>query len=112
MTLGSNRWKIKPDFGPWPSGGGCGLPQCCYYMQKHASRGRNQDDGRIFRLLATTALAHPQTARGSHSPAKAVDAADVVCLQHRLLRAPYGFLAAPPRIGAVRASTGGRRKKM
>ncbi|KAJ1142803.1 hypothetical protein NDU88_009116 [Pleurodeles waltl] len=37
-----------------------------------------QEGGRIFRLIATTALAHPQTARGFHSPAKAADAADAV----------------------------------
>ncbi|KAJ1196677.1 hypothetical protein NDU88_000543 [Pleurodeles waltl] len=65
--------------------------------------------GRIPRLIATTALAHPQTARGSHSPAKAADA---VRLQHGLLRALYGFLPAPARIVAATASTGGPRKKM
>ncbi|KAJ1098002.1 hypothetical protein NDU88_003118 [Pleurodeles waltl] len=71
-----------------------------------------QDGGRISQLIATTALAHPQTARGSHSPAKAADAADAVRLQHGLLRALYGCLAAPARIVATTASTGGPRKKM
>ncbi|KAJ1149235.1 hypothetical protein NDU88_002050 [Pleurodeles waltl] len=68
--------------------------------------------GRISRLIATTALAHPQTARGFHSPAKAADAADTVCLQHRPLRALHGFLVAPARIMDAMASTGGPRKKM
>ncbi|KAJ1209894.1 hypothetical protein NDU88_005265 [Pleurodeles waltl] len=63
-----------------------------------------QDGGRISRLIATTALAHPQTARGSHSPAKAADA---VRRQHGLLRVLYGFLVAPARIMAVTASIGG-----
>ncbi|KAJ1151469.1 hypothetical protein NDU88_004249 [Pleurodeles waltl] len=66
------------------------------HFRKWAVAAGIQDGGRISRLIATTALAHPQTARGSHSPAKAADAAH---LQHGLLRAPYGFLAAPPRIG-------------
>ncbi|KAJ1152036.1 hypothetical protein NDU88_004814 [Pleurodeles waltl] len=71
-----------------------------------------QDGGRISRLIATTALAHLQITRGSHSPEKAADAADAVRLQHGLLRVLYGFLAAPARIGAASASTGGPRKKM
>ncbi|KAJ1090298.1 hypothetical protein NDU88_003431 [Pleurodeles waltl] len=71
-----------------------------------------QDGGRISWLIATTALAHPQTAHGFHSPAKAADAADAVRLQHGPLRAPHGFLVAPARIGAAKASTGGPRKKM
>ncbi|KAJ1206194.1 hypothetical protein NDU88_001603 [Pleurodeles waltl] len=54
-----------------------------------------QDGGRISRLIATTALAHLQITRGSHSPAKAVDAADAVRLQHGPLQALHGFLAAP-----------------
>ncbi|KAJ1109838.1 hypothetical protein NDU88_007196 [Pleurodeles waltl] len=70
------------------------------------------DGGRISWLIATTALAHLQITRGSHSPAKAADAADAVRLQHGPLRAFYGFLAAPARIGAASASTGGPRKKM
>ncbi|KAJ1199598.1 hypothetical protein NDU88_003432 [Pleurodeles waltl] len=71
-----------------------------------------QDGGRIFRLIATTALAHPLSARGSRSPAtKAADAADAACLQHGLLQALHGSLVASPRIEATRASTGGRRKK-
>ncbi|KAJ1203372.1 hypothetical protein NDU88_007159 [Pleurodeles waltl] len=42
-----------------------------------------QDGGWIFRLIATTVLAHPLAARGSHSPAtKAVDSADTARLQH------------------------------
>ncbi|KAJ1177482.1 hypothetical protein NDU88_002737 [Pleurodeles waltl] len=68
--------------------------------------------GRIFWLIATTTLAHPLSARGSHSPtAKAADAANAVRLQHGPLQTLYGSLAAPPRIVAARASTGGRRKK-
>ncbi|KAJ1161582.1 hypothetical protein NDU88_002066 [Pleurodeles waltl] len=66
-----------------------------------------QDGGRISQLIATAALAHPQTARGFHSPAKATDAADAVRLQHGLLRALCGFLVAPARIVAARASTEG-----
>ncbi|KAJ1207467.1 hypothetical protein NDU88_002858 [Pleurodeles waltl] len=57
-----------------------------------------QDGGRISRLIATTALAHPQTTRGSHSPA-AADAADAVRRQHGPLRALFGFLVVPARIG-------------
>ncbi|KAJ1192279.1 hypothetical protein NDU88_001590 [Pleurodeles waltl] len=34
-----------------------------------------QDGGRISRLIDTTSLDHPQTARGFHSPADAADAA-------------------------------------
>ncbi|KAJ1160719.1 hypothetical protein NDU88_001212 [Pleurodeles waltl] len=71
-----------------------------------------QDGGRISRLIATTALAHLQITRGYHSPAKAADAADAVRLQHGSLRALHGFLAAPARIRAASASTGGPRKKM
>ncbi|KAJ1123512.1 hypothetical protein NDU88_001981 [Pleurodeles waltl] len=67
------------------------------------------DGGRIFRLIATTALAHPLSARGSHSPA--AKAADAGRLQHGLLQALHGSLAASPRIEAARASTGGRRRK-
>ncbi|KAJ1083289.1 hypothetical protein NDU88_003448 [Pleurodeles waltl] len=74
-----------------------------------------QDGGRISRLIATTALAHPLSARSSHSPAskakKAADAADAVRLQHGPLQALYVFWAASPRIVAARASTGGRHKK-
>ncbi|KAJ1084772.1 hypothetical protein NDU88_004918 [Pleurodeles waltl] len=70
---------------------------------------RIQDGGRISQLIATTALAHLQITHGSHSPAKAADA---VRLQHGPLRALHGFLAAPARIGAASASTGGPRKKM
>ncbi|KAJ1138677.1 hypothetical protein NDU88_005058 [Pleurodeles waltl] len=73
---------------------------------------RIQDGGRISRLIATTALAHLQIRRGSHSPAKAVDDTDAVRLQHGPLRALHGLLAAPARIGAALASTGGPRKKM
>ncbi|KAJ1177798.1 hypothetical protein NDU88_003050 [Pleurodeles waltl] len=62
--------------------------------------------GRISRLIATTALAHPQTTRGFHSPA------DAVCLQHGPLQALHGFLVAPARIVAATASTRGPRKKM
>ncbi|KAJ1205696.1 hypothetical protein NDU88_001124 [Pleurodeles waltl] len=64
--------------------------------------------GRISRLITTTALAHPQTVRGFHSPPKAADA---VRLQHGLLRVLHGFLAPPARIVAATASTGGPRKK-
>ncbi|KAJ1168233.1 hypothetical protein NDU88_000181 [Pleurodeles waltl] len=71
-----------------------------------------QDGGRISRLIATTDLAHPQTARGFHSPAKAADAADAVRLQHGPLRVLHGFLVAPARLVAATASTGGPRKKM
>ncbi|KAJ1199402.1 hypothetical protein NDU88_003238 [Pleurodeles waltl] len=81
------------------------IRHCHIHNDVHSRNVGNQDGGRISRLIATTALAHPQTARSSHSPAKAADAADAVRLQHGLLRAPYGFLAAPPRIGAARAST-------
>ncbi|KAJ1122222.1 hypothetical protein NDU88_000725 [Pleurodeles waltl] len=58
-----------------------------------------QDGGRISRLIATTALAHPQTTRGSHSPAKAADA---VRRQHGPLRVLFGFLVVPARIGPPR----------
>ncbi|KAJ1190322.1 hypothetical protein NDU88_007060 [Pleurodeles waltl] len=70
---------------------------------------RIQDGGRISRLIATTALAHPQTTRGSHSPA-AADSADAVRRQHGPLRALFGFLVVPARIGAATAGTGGPRK--
>ncbi|KAJ1205930.1 hypothetical protein NDU88_001350 [Pleurodeles waltl] len=70
-----------------------------------------QDGGRISRLIATTALAHPQTTRGSRSPA-AADAADAVRRQHGPLQALFGFLVVPARIGAATAGTGGPRKNM
>ncbi|KAJ1177552.1 hypothetical protein NDU88_002807 [Pleurodeles waltl] len=71
-----------------------------------------QDGGRIFRLIATAALAHPLSARGSRSTAaKAVDAADGARLRHGLLQALHGSLAASPRIEAAMTSTGGRRRK-
>ncbi|KAJ1171406.1 hypothetical protein NDU88_003268, partial [Pleurodeles waltl] len=63
-----------------------------------------QDGGRISQLIATTALAHLQITRGSHSPAKAADA---VRLQHGPLRALHGFLGAPARIGPRRQAPEG-----
>ncbi|KAJ1203626.1 hypothetical protein NDU88_007410 [Pleurodeles waltl] len=78
----------------------------CHVAVRSTWPGGIQDGGRISRLIATTARAHPQTARGFHSPAKAVR------LQHRPLRVLHGFLVAPARIVAATASTGGPRKKM
>ncbi|KAJ1138430.1 hypothetical protein NDU88_004816 [Pleurodeles waltl] len=42
---------------------------CLISKLKWLMSGGIQDGGRISRLIATTALAHPQTTRGSRSPA-------------------------------------------